>query len=282
MLPVPSLEHSAPLTSIVVIPARYESTRFPGKALALIAGRPMIEHVYARAARARGVARVLVATDDDRIARAVERFGGTAVMTRATHATGTDRLAEVASRIECDVIVNVQGDEPLIEPAMIEQAIAPFAADPALQMTSLRARIVDPAELHDPNVVKVVVDGDDFALYFSRAPIPFPRDAVGRHFSAAGSGPHGPTEVGPFCAWRHVGLYAYRRSFLPRFAALPPSPLEQTERLEQLRALEHGIRIKVLETSHFSIGVDTPADLAKVDALLASRADADVPMTHGT
>jgi 3-deoxy-manno-octulosonate cytidylyltransferase (CMP-KDO synthetase) len=133
----------------------------------------MIEHVYARAARARGVARVLVATDDDRIARAVERFGGTAVMTRATHATGTDRLAEVASRIECDVIVNVQGDEPLIEPAMIEQAIAPFAADPALQMTSLRARIVDLAELHDPNVVKVVVDGDDFALYFSRAPIPF-------------------------------------------------------------------------------------------------------------
>ena len=130
MLPVPSLEHSAPLTSIVVIPARYESTRFPGKALALIAGRPMIEHVYERAARARGVARVLVATDDDRIAIAVERFGGTAMMTRATHATGTDRLAEVASRIECDVIVNVQGDEPLIEPAMIEQAIAPFGRRP--------------------------------------------------------------------------------------------------------------------------------------------------------
>ena len=282
MLPVPSLEHSAPLTSIVVIPARYESTRFPGKALALIAGRPMIEHVYERAARARGVARVLVATDDDRIAIAVERFGGTAVMTRATHATGTDRLAEVASRIECDVIVNVQGDEPLIEPAMIEQAIAPFAADPALQMTSLRARIVDPAELHDPNVVKVVVDGDDFALYFSRAPIPFTRDdtpeapALSRPTAA---GPHASRADGP---WRHVGLYGYRRSFLPTFAALPPSPLEQTERLEQLRALEHGIRIKVLETSHFSIGVDTPADLAKVDALLASRADADVPMTHGT
>ena len=282
MLPVPSLEHSAPLTSIVVIPARYESTRFPGKALALIAGRPMIEHVYKRAARARGVARVLVATDDDRIARAVERFGGTAMMTRATHTTGTDRLAEVASRIEGDVIVNVQGDEPLVEPGMIEQAIAPFAADPALQMTSLRARIVDLAELHDPNVVKVVVDSEDFALYFSRAPIPFARDgtAEARPFDA-------PTAAGPDLGradgpWRHVGLYAYRRSFLPRFAALPPSPLEQTERLEQLRALEHGIRIKVLETTHFSIGVDTPADLAKVDALLASRADADVPMTHGT
>ena len=173
MLPVASLEHSAQLTSIVVIPARYESTRFPGKALALIAGRPMIEHVYRRASRARGIGRVLVATDDERIARAVERFGGDAVMTKTTHLTGTDRLAEVAARVECDVIVNVQGDEPLIEPAMIEQAIAPFRDDPGLQMTSLRARIADPAELADPNVVKVVVDRQDFALYFSRAPIPF-------------------------------------------------------------------------------------------------------------
>jgi 3-deoxy-manno-octulosonate cytidylyltransferase (CMP-KDO synthetase) len=265
VLPVPSLEHSAPLTSIVVIPARYESTRFPGKALALIAGRPMIEHVYERASRARGVARVLVATDDERIASAVERFGGAALMTSAAHATGTDRLAEVASRVDCDVIVNVQGDEPLVEPAMIEQAIAPFLADPELQMTSLRARIVDSAELLDPNVVKVVVDRNDFALYFSRAPIPFARDG-----SVAAE------------AWRHVGLYGYRRSFLPTFTALPPSPLEQTERLEQLRALEHGVRIKVLETAHFSIGVDTPADLAKVDALLASGVDADVPMAHGT
>jgi 3-deoxy-manno-octulosonate cytidylyltransferase (CMP-KDO synthetase) len=301
VLPVPSLEHSAQLTSIVVIPARYESTRFPGKALALIAGRPMIEHVYERAARARGITRVLVATDDDRIARAVERFGGQAVMTSAAHATGTDRLAEVAARIECDVIVNVQGDEPLVEPTMIEQAIAPFRDDPELLMTSLRARIVDAAELADPNVVKVVVDRQDFALYFSRAPIPFTRDAaavtaVGPHFSAANPGPTdqpplklrrsaealAKAEVGPYCGWRHVGLYGYRRAFLPAFAALPPSPLEQTERLEQLRALEHGVRIKVLETPHFSIGVDTPADLAKVDALLASGVDADVPMTHGT
>jgi 3-deoxy-manno-octulosonate cytidylyltransferase (CMP-KDO synthetase) len=266
VLPVASLEHSAQLTSIVVIPARYESTRFPGKVLALIAGRPMIEHVYRRASRARGIARVLVATDDDRIVCAVEGFGGEALMTSASHQTGTDRLAEVAARIECDVVVNVQGDEPLVEPAMIEQTIAPFRDDPALQMTSLRARITDAAELDDPNVVKVVVDRHDSALYFSRAPIPFSRDRP-----AAGGGP-----------WRHVGLYAYRRSFLPRFAALPPSPLEQTERLEQLRALEHGVRIKVVETPHFSIGVDTPADLAKVDALLASGIDADVPMTHGT
>jgi 3-deoxy-manno-octulosonate cytidylyltransferase (CMP-KDO synthetase) len=264
VLPVAPLEHSAQLTSIVVIPARYESTRFPGKALALIAGRPMIEHVYQRASRARGIERVLVATDDERIARAVERLGGEAMMTSATHTTGTDRLAEVAARIACDLVINVQGDEPLLEPAMIEQAIAPFRNDPALQMTSLRARITDPRELADPNVVKVVVDRDDFALYFSRAPIPFSRD---------------DTDV---AAWRHVGLYGYRRAFLPTFAALPPSPLEHVERLEQLRALEHGVRIKVVETPHFSIGVDTPADLAKVDALLASGVDADVPMTHGT
>src|SRR5262245_2564195 len=225
----------------------------------------MIEHVYERAGRARGIDRVVVATDDDRIARAVERFGGEAMMTSSAHLTGTDRLAEVAAHVECDVIVNVQGDEPLVAPAMIEQAIAPFRDDPGLQISSLRARIVDPAELTDPNVVKVVVDRHDFALYFSRAPIPFTRDTGARAH-----------------AWRHVGLYGYRRQFLAMFAALPPSPLEQTERLEQLRVLEHGVRIKVLETPHFSIGVDTPADLAKVDALLASGADAHVPMTHGT
>ena len=265
MLPVPSLEHLAQLTSIVVSPARAESTRFPGKALALIAGRPMIEHVYERAARARGVDRVVVATDDDRIARAVEQFGGEAVMTSPTHLTGTDRLAEVAARVECDVIVNVQGDEPLVEPPMIEQAIAPFRDNPGLQMTSLRARIKDLVELADPNVVKVVVDREDFALYFSRAPIPFTTDS-GRQADA----------------WRHVGLYGYSRQFLPTFAALPPSPLEKTERLEQLRALEHGVRIKVLETLHLSIGVDTPADLAKVDALLVSGADPHAPITHGT
>jgi len=225
----------------------------------------MIEHVYERAARARGVHRVVVATDDDRIARAVGQFGGEAVMTSPTHLTGTDRLAEVAARVECDVIVNVQGDEPLVEPPMIEQAIAPFRDNPGLQMTSLRARITDLAELADPNVVKVVVDREDFALYFSRAPIPFTTDS-GRQADA----------------WRHVGLYGYRRQFLPIFAALPPSPLEKTERLEQLRALEHGVRIKVLETLHLSIGVDTPADLAKVDALLVSGADPRAPITHGT
>ncbi len=217
----------------------------------------MVEHVYRRAASATGVSRVLVATDDERIARAVAAFGGEAVMTSPSHQTGTDRIAEVAATLDCDVIVNVQGDEPLIAPEMIEQALRPFAGAPDLLMTSLRAPLTSFEALIDPNVVKVVVDLDDFALYFSRAPIPWVRDPV------PGSDP-APQ------AWRHIGLYGYRRTFLPRYAALPPTRLEQLERLEQLRALEHGIKIKVLATAHEAIGVDTPADLARVEALLAA------------
>jgi 3-deoxy-manno-octulosonate cytidylyltransferase (CMP-KDO synthetase) len=257
VLPVSPLEHQPQPSTIVVIPARYESTRFPGKPLALIAGRPMIEHVYRRASGARGVLRVLVATDDERIFDAVTRFGGDAVMTSAAHATGTDRLAEVAPALDCEVVVNVQGDEPLVAPEMIEQAIAPFVSDPALQMTSLRSAISSPDDLRDPNVVKVVVDREDFALYFSRAPIPCDRD---------GQTDGAREPIG----WRHIGLYAYRRTFLPRYAALASTPLERRERLEQLRALEHGIRIKVPATAHEALGVDTPDDLARVEALVAS------------
>lgn len=212
----------------------------------------MIEHVYRRAAGARAITRVLVATDDARICRAVQAFGGEAMMTRPDHATGTDRLAEVAERLECDIVVNVQGDEPLVLPVMIEQAVAPLVADPGLQMSSLRHRLTGRDEYLDPNVVKVVVDRQDYALYFSRAPIPHVR-----------AGAAVPPE-----AWRHIGLYAYRRSFLPRFAALAPTPLERRERLEQLRALEHGVRIKVIETAHAAIGVDTPADLDRVARLV--------------
>ncbi len=221
----------------------------------------MVEHVYRRAAAARGVSRVLVATDDERIARAVAAFGGEAVMTSPSHQTGTDRIAEVAGILDCDVIVNVQGDEPLVAPEMIEQALQPFAGAADLQMTSLRAPLTSFEALIDPNVVKVVVDLDDYALYFSRAPIPWIRDRE------PGSDP-APQ------AWRHIGLYGYRRSFLPRYAALPPTRLEQLERLEQLRALEHGIKIKVLATTHEAIGVDTPADLARVEALMTSAARA--------
>ncbi len=219
----------------------------------------MIEHVYRRALQARDVSRVLVATDDDRIARVVTAFGGEAVMTSGTHPTGTDRLAEVAAGLDCDIIVNVQGDEPLVTPAMIEQAMAPLAADATAVMSSLRTRLTSRAEYLDPNVVKVVVDRHDVALYFSRAPIPYARDGT-------------PQDDPPASAWRHIGMYAYRRTFLGIYTSLPPTPLEQSERLEQLRALEHGYRIIVPETPHRSVGVDTPSDLAEVEAMVAAAA----------
>jgi len=213
----------------------------------------MIEHVYRRAAAAALVSRVIVATDDSRILEAVHRFGGEAVMTKASHQSGTDRLAEVAASLDCDVIVNVQGDEPLLAPETIDAAVAPFTADKdGLEMSTLRRRIVDPAELQNPNVTKVVVDGDGFAMYFSRAPIPFTR-------------PGQPSAA----AWAHIGLYVYRRETLLRLAALPPTAMERAEALEQLRALEYGIRIKAIETTHETTGVDTPEDLERVRGLLA-------------
>lgn len=235
---------------VAIIPARYQSSRLPGKALAAIGGRPMIEHVYRRASAATAVSSVIVATDDSRILEAVRSFGGAACMTSPHHESGTDRLAEVAAGLSCDIIVNVQGDEPLIAPEMIDEAIDPLLADPRVMMSTLRRRIDDPADLLNPNVTKVVVDCDGYALYFSRAPIPFVR---------TGS-PATP-------AWRHVGLYVYRRQCLLQLAALEPTPLERAESLEQLRALEHGIRLLTLETTHDSIGVDTPADLDRVRRL---------------
>ena len=223
----------------------------------------MIAHVYRRAVAARSLARVIVATDDDRIAAAVRAAGGEARMTSAAHPSGTDRLAEVARGLDCDVVVNIQGDEPLIEPAMIDEAVAPFASDAALELSTLRTRIVEDGELRNPNVTKVVVDRDGFALYFSRAPIPFVRDGC----------PAAP-------AWRHIGLYAYRRACLLRLAALPPTALEQAEALEQLRALEHGIRIKAIETTFDSVGVDTPDDLERVRQRVAGRAYAATSATE--
>lgn len=243
-------EPISPQSVVAVIPSRYQSTRFPGKALADIDGRPMIEHVYRRAAAAEGVGAVIVATDDERIRRAVEQFGGRVQLT-GSHPSGTDRLAEVAQDLDCELIVNVQGDEPLLPPAMIEEAIAPFRSDATLMMSTLRRRIDDPRDLLSPHVVKVVVDRDGFALYFSRAPIPHARD-----------GHSAPV-------YRHIGLYVYRREFLLAFARLQPTPLEGTEALEQLRALEHGFRIKAVETKLDSIGVDTPDDLERVRALFA-------------
>jgi 3-deoxy-manno-octulosonate cytidylyltransferase (CMP-KDO synthetase) len=215
----------------------------------------MIEHVYRRASDARSVAAVIVATDDERIASAVRAFGGDVRMTSASHRSGTDRLAEVAATIECDLVVNVQGDEPLIEPAMIDEAVAPFAAEPELRMSTLRRLIESPADYRNPNVTKVVVDREGYALYFSRAPIPYVREDC----------PAAP-------AWRHVGLYVYRRECLLRLARLAPTVLEQSEALEQLRALEHGIRIKAVETHYDSIGVDTPDDLERVRGLVGGTA----------
>jgi 3-deoxy-manno-octulosonate cytidylyltransferase (CMP-KDO synthetase) len=213
----------------------------------------MIEHVYRRAAAAPSVNAVVVATDDARIAAAVQGFGGVARMTRPTHVSGTDRLAEVAEDLSCEIVVNVQGDEPLIEPEMIEEAIEPLAGDPALNMSTLRRVITDDDDYRNPNVVKVVVDRDGNALYFSRSPLPYFR-------------------AGQPVTYRHIGLYAYRRLFLLAFARLQPTPLELAESLEQLRALEHGFRIRTVETRYDSIGVDTPEDLDRVRRLATADA----------
>lgn len=236
-----------------MIPARWASSRLPGKPLADIGGLTMVERVYRRAAAARGVSGVLVATDDDRIAGAVAGFGGAVVMTRADHASGTDRIAEVARGLACDLVVNVQGDEPALDPAAIEAAVAPLAADPSVVMGTLGAPLDADSELLNPNAVKVLVDQQGFALYFSRAAVPYRRDAG----EALGS------------VLRHVGLYVYRRDFLLRLASLPRTPLERQESLEQLRALEHGYRIKVVETAFTSVSVDTPEDLERVRRLAA-------------
>ena len=213
----------------------------------------MVERVYRRAAAARGVSAVLVATDDARIAAAVTRFGGACVMTRPDHASGTDRIAEVARGLSCDIVVNVQGDEPALDPAAIEAAVAPLAADASLMMGTLGAPLDPAADLQNPNAVKVLVDQHGFALYFSRAPVPFRRE---------------PGEA-LASVLRHVGLYVYRRDFLLTLASLPRTPLERLESLEQLRALEHGYRIKVVETAYTSASVDTPEDLERVRRLAA-------------
>jgi len=239
-----------------VIPARYASTRFPGKALAEIDGRPMIQHVYERAVQSELVGRVIVATDDTRIADAVNSFGGEAIMTSTSHETGTDRLAEVAAGLDSDIIVNLQGDEPLIDPTMIDQAIQPFLEDSDLRMGTVKTRIKCLHDFLSPNAVKVVTDNRGYALYFSRSPLPFFRDKWK------------DLKDDSFCSgkllcYKHVGLYVYRRDFLLKFAAMPATFLEISEKLEQLRAIENGVKIRVVESEFESVGVDTPDDLLK-------------------
>ena len=245
---------------LAVIPARFESTRLPGKILADIAGRPMIEHVFRRASAARLVHAVIVATDDDRIASAVRGFGGAAIMTRADHLSGTDRIAEVVAAHPCRAVVNLQGDEPLIEPETIDAAVAPLLADSTIEMSTLSRPFADADEFRNPNVVKVVTDTRGHALYFSRSPIPFPRGAAL-----------------PAPARAHVGLYVYRRETLLKLAGLPAAPLEIVESLEQLRALAHGVRIQVVETRHAAAGVDTLQDLERVRTLMQTAPHKGAP-----
>jgi 3-deoxy-manno-octulosonate cytidylyltransferase (CMP-KDO synthetase) len=231
---------------IAVIPARYGSSRLPGKALAEIAGVPMIVRVWQQARKARLLHRVLVATDDARIAEAVHNAGGEVEMTATSHQSGTDRIAEVARRLAADVYVNVQGDQPFIAPDDIDAIAEVMTAEPTLRMATLGTPIVDQEEWLNPNKVKIVRDHQGYALYFSRSPIPFYRDQAGV----------------PPDALRHVAVYGYRRDFLLNFAALTPGRLEQTEKLEQLRAMEHGYRIKILASVAPSLEVDTAEDLA--------------------
>ncbi len=246
------------LKSIAVIPARFESTRFPGKPLVSIAEKPMIQHVYERSARARSVQQVVVATDDVRIFHAVRSFGGQVCMTSASHRSGTDRVAEVAAQVDADVIVNVQGDEPLIDPSCLDAAVEPFQSDPALMISTLSVSGTSEEEWLSPHVTKVVVDRDGFALYFSRSPIPYLRDRDETR------------NPSPFL--KHVGLYAYRKAFLAQLGSLKESALEKLEALEQLRFLENGYRIKVVNTSYQSLAVDTPEDLERVRAFIKERA----------
>lgn len=238
-----------PLRTIGVIPARYGSTRFPGKALADIAGKPMIQRVYERCIRAACLEDVIVATDDERIAETARSFGAPVMMTAAEHPSGTDRVAEIAAQVEADVFINIQGDEPLIDPAAIDAAAAPFAADASVVMTTL-ARPIPSArasELASPNTCKLVVDKNGDALYFTRALVPFRRH---------------PGVNLPYL--RHIGLYGFRREFLCRFTTLEPSPLEAVEGLEMLRALSYGYKIRVVAGEFSSQGVDGPEDLAPI------------------
>ena len=244
---------------IAIIPARYQSNRFEGKPLANICGKPMIQHVVERAQRVKIVSRVVVATDDTRIGECVESFGGEYVLTRNDHVSGTDRLAEAAEKIgisEHDVVVNIQGDQPLFPEEVIDQVAGPLLEDPALPMSTLIYKIIRREEILDPNHVKTVFNKDNFALYFSRAPIPFQRN---------------PEDGETPTYYKHLGFYAYRKGFLLSFVALPEGEWERFEKLEQLRALEYGYRIKVILTEHDSIEVDTPEDLLRVEAFLRKQ-----------
>jgi 3-deoxy-manno-octulosonate cytidylyltransferase (CMP-KDO synthetase) len=254
---------------VAIIPARYASTRLPGKPLIDIAGKPMILHVVQRAREVSLISHVIVATDDERVFKTVVEAGEEAIMTSPDHRTGTDRLAEVALNLEAEIIVNIQGDEPLIEPATIEAAVAPLLADLSIVLSTTCEPIESVEDIFNPSVVKVVIDQEGFAIYFSRNPIPFPREAVLKHGSVEKALRAQP-ELSKLYS-KHTGLYAYRRDFLLTFTGMASTTLEKVEALEQLRALEHGFKIKVVQVAQRSIGVDTPEDLERVRRVMAER-----------
>jgi 3-deoxy-manno-octulosonate cytidylyltransferase (CMP-KDO synthetase) len=241
---------------VVVIPARYGSTRLPGKPLVLLAGKPMIQRVYERAKLAKQANQVIVATDDERIVKAVEAFGGEARMTRTDHRTGTERVAEVAAHVEGDIFVNVQGDEPLLDPAAVDTAVSSLLEEPTASISTVATPIKTPGDIMDPNVVKTVLDFDGNALYFSRAPIPWVRDTASktlvRHL-------------------KHLGLYVFQREALLEYATLPQGELERIEQLEQLRWMENGWKIRVAEVEHDAVSVDVPEDVGRVEKLLQGQ-----------
>ena len=241
------------MDAIGVIPARYGATRFEGKVLADLMGKPVIQHVYEMARKAKMLDDLIIATDDERIVKVVTGFGGKVALTSVDQPTGTDRLAEVVNPIDVKIIVNVQGDEPLVHHTMIDQLISTMLDDDSIDMATVIKRIEDTNEIMDPNIVKVVIDKKGFALYFSRSPIPFERDAKAKNF------------------YKHLGLYAYTKDFLFTFTNLPKSELETVESLEQLRVLEHGYKIKTIETKFETVGIDTPEDIERAKKVLLER-----------
>lgn len=241
-----------------VVPARYASTRYPAKIIAPLLGKPLVMHAYERARRATLLDEVLIATDDPRVVDAVRPFGANVAMTHPHHPSGTDRIAEVAATSSAEIFVNIQGDEALIDPKTIDDAVRPLLDDPNLMMSTARRRITELERVRDPNVVKVVCDIEGNALYFSRSPIPYIRDAA-------------DAEAATQVYWQHIGLYVYRRSFLLQYARLAQTPLEKLEKLEQLRVLENGFRIRVIDTEYEAIGVDVPEDLEKVRRILEEQ-----------
>ncbi len=241
------------MITAIVIPARFAATRLPGKPLRIIAGKPMIQHVYEKAIAVKEADMVIVATDHKGIYDVVKSFGGQAIMTSASHQTGTDRIAEVAKQINCDIIVNVQGDEPLIKPNTIALCAKPLLENPQEVMATLKHKLFLKDEINNPNFVKVIADKNDYAIYFSRYPIPFARNEIG------------------FQWYKHIGIYAYRKKFLLEYAQMPQTALEKSESLEQLRVIENGYRIKILETDDIPAGIDTEEDLKKVQSLMEGQ-----------